>query len=90
MYILDEKLKKKTTIKSRSDLIKIKQGCGKGLAIDQRFASGIFCDCTYTQATSMDGLLGNFNENLMNKTFINGNFLPLFQKFNYDLWLCCY
>jgi hypothetical protein len=48
-----------------------KQGAGKGCVIDQLFGNGIFGDQSYAQVGNMEGLIGKFNSNLMNKQLVN-------------------
>ena len=50
-----------------------KQGVGKGLIFDTLLGHGIFGNETYLQVNNVDGLLGHFNSELMNKLLINVN-----------------
>ena len=57
-----------------------KQGCGKGLAIDELFGEYIFGGRSYTQVKSMEGLLGHFNGDLMNTLLVNVNEVYMTKK----------
>ena len=50
-----------------------KQGCGKGLIIDQLFGEFIFGERSYTQNKNMTPLLGRFNSELSNNLLVNVN-----------------
>ena len=62
-------------------VIKIdKQGCGKGLIIDELFGEYIFGSRSYTQVKSMEGLLGHFNGDLQNTLLVNVNEVYMTKK----------
>ena len=54
-------------------IIKFDQGIGKGLIFDELLGNGIFGQETYLQVKKVEGLLGHFNANIMNKLLINVN-----------------
>ena len=57
-----------------------KGGTGKGLVIDVLFGNGIFVEQSYTQVRNIDGLIGKFNSNLMNKQFVNADEVSMSKK----------
>ena len=57
-----------------------KQGCGKGLIIDELFGEYIFGGRSYTQVKSMEGLLGHFHGDLMNTLLVNVNEVYMTKK----------
>ena len=54
-------------------VIKSEQGIGKGLIFDILLGDGIFGQETYLQVKNVEGLLGHFNANIMNKLLVNVN-----------------
>ena len=57
-----------------------KQGVGKGLIFDTLLGDGIFGDESYVQVNNVDGLLGRFNSELINKLLINVNEVSMTKK----------
>ena len=61
-------------------VIKSEQGIGKGLIFDILLGDGIFGQETYLQVKNVEGLLGHFNSNIMNKLLINVNEVSMTKK----------
>ena len=57
-----------------------RQGVGKGLIVDTLLGDGIFGDESYVQVNNVDGLLGRFNSELINKLLINVNEVSMTKK----------
>ena len=57
-----------------------KEGTGKGLVIDVLFGNGIFGEQSYSQVKNIEGLIGKFNSNLMNKQFVNADEVSMNKK----------